>query len=173
MLYRWLPSWHPTKDYPQLAVNHLKTLSSTEAQLVHFNMLPLPNLISHIMSIWVCSTCKRFLYHWVVVKCIICYLASTLHHGLHLRCNMSSQLNITRFNDADWASHIHDHYSTFDYYLFLDPNLVSWHSRKQHIISKSPIKAKYRNMATLVAKISWLQTLLCELNIISSNTPII
>ncbi|RVW21952.1 Retrovirus-related Pol polyprotein from transposon RE1 [Vitis vinifera] len=110
--------------------------------------------------------------HWKAVKRILRYLAGTLHHGLHLQHSSNSYLNITGFYDADWASDVDDRHSTSGYCLFLGPNLVSWHSRKQHTISKSSTEAEYRSVATLVAEISWLQSLLKELNISSSTTPV-
>ncbi|RVW58924.1 putative mitochondrial protein [Vitis vinifera] len=105
--------------------------------------------------------------HWKAVKRILRYLAGTLHHGLHLQHSFNSHLNITGFCDADWASDVDDRHSTSGYCLFLGPNLVSWHSRKQHTVSKSSTEAEYRSVATLVAEISWLQSLLKELNISS------
>ncbi|RVW44415.1 Retrovirus-related Pol polyprotein from transposon RE1 [Vitis vinifera] len=111
--------------------------------------------------------------HWKAVKRILRYLAGTLHHGLHLQHSSNSYLNITGFCDADWASDVDDRHSTSGYCLFLGPNLVSWHSRKQHTVSKSSTEAEYRSVATLVAEISWLQSLLKELNISSSTTPVI
>ncbi|RVW15239.1 Retrovirus-related Pol polyprotein from transposon RE1 [Vitis vinifera] len=111
--------------------------------------------------------------HWKAVKRILRYLAGTLHHGLHLQHSSNSHLNITGFCDADWASDVDDRHSTSGYCLFLGPNLVSWHSRKQHTVSKSSTEAEYRSVATLVAEISWLQSLLRELNISSSTTPVI
>ena len=85
----------------------------------------------------------------------------------------NSHLNITGFCDADWASDVDDRHSTSRYYLFLGPNLVSWHSQKQHTVSKSSTEVEYQSIATLVAEISWLQSLLKELNISSSTTPVI
>ena len=111
--------------------------------------------------------------HWKAIKRILRYLAGTLHHGLHLQHSSNSHLNITGFCDADWALDVDDSHSTSGYCLFLGPNLVSWHSRKQHTVSKSSTEAEYRSVATLVAKISWLQSLLKELNISSSTTPVI
>ncbi|XP_034681071.1 uncharacterized mitochondrial protein AtMg00810-like [Vitis riparia] len=111
--------------------------------------------------------------HWKAVKRILHYLVGTLHHGLHLQHSFNSHLNITGFYDSDWASDVDDRHFTSGYYLFLGPNLVSWHSRKQHTVSKSSTEAEYQSVATLVAEISWLQSLLKELNISSSTTPVI
>lgn len=110
---------------------------------------------------------------WKVVKRILCYLASPLHLRLHLQRCFTSHFDLLSFCDANWASDVDDHHSTSLYCLFLSPNLVSWHSQKQHTISKSFTKAEYQSVTTLVAKISWLQSLLKELHISSSTTPII
>ena len=111
--------------------------------------------------------------HWKAVKRILNHLAGTLPHGLHLQHNSNSHLNLTGYFDADWASSIDDRHSTSGYCLFLSPNLVFWHSWKQHTVSKSSTEAEYRSVATLVTEISWLQSLLKELNISSSTTLVI
>jgi len=55
---------------------------------------------------------------------------------------------------------------------YLGPNLVSWRSRKQTVVSRSSTEAEYRNLAAPTADILWIQTLLKELKV-PHYTPII
>ncbi|RVW85693.1 Retrovirus-related Pol polyprotein from transposon RE2 [Vitis vinifera] len=44
-------------------------------------------------------------------------------------------------------------------------NLVSWSSKKQHVVSRSSTEAEYRSMALAIAKVYWLRMLFKELAI--------
>ena len=48
---------------------------------------------------------------------------------------------------------------------FLGNSLVSWKSKKQHIVSCSSIEAKYRAMANTTCEVTWLLALLKDLGI--------
>ncbi|XP_050908608.1 uncharacterized mitochondrial protein AtMg00810-like [Lathyrus oleraceus] len=76
--------------------------------------------------------------HWVVVKRILRYLKGTISHDIHL---LPLPLNITHsiqgFSDVDWASDPDDKRSTSGAYIYFDPNLISWWSKKQLVISRS------------------------------------
>ncbi|WVZ52469.1 hypothetical protein U9M48_003523 [Paspalum notatum var. saurae] len=50
------------------------------------------------------------------------------------------------------------------YDVFLGDNLVSWSSKRQNIVSRSSVEAKYRAVANAVAEASWLRQLLQELH---------
>ena len=93
----------------------------------------------------------------------------TIQYGLHLTC--SSTLNLVGFCDVDWASSLDDKRSTSDYCVYLGNNLVSWCSKKQHIVSRSSTEAEYRSLVRLTAEITWLTTLLSELRITFLRTP--
>ena len=41
-------------------------------------------------------------------------------------------------------------------------NLVSWKSKKQHVVSRSSAESEYRAMAHSVCEIMWIYQLLCE-----------
>jgi len=48
---------------------------------------------------------------------------------------------------------------------FLGPNLISWWSRKQHVITRSNTETEYHSLAQSFAEILWIQALLKELSI--------
>ncbi|XP_025616553.1 uncharacterized mitochondrial protein AtMg00810-like [Arachis hypogaea] len=73
--------------------------------------------------------------HWKAVKRILRYLAGTSNWGL--RFQRMSECRIYGFSDSDWGSDIDDRKSTSGFYVFLEPNLVSWSSRKQNAVSRS------------------------------------
>ncbi|WKA05169.1 hypothetical protein VitviT2T_023150 [Vitis vinifera] len=109
--------------------------------------------------------------HWKVVKRILRYLKDTLHHGLHLR--KSHTLDLVVFCDADWASDPNDRRSTSGFCVYFGSNLVTWQLKKQHTISRLSTKVEYRSLASLVAEITWLQSLLSEIKITLPTPPVI
>lgn len=72
--------------------------------------------------------------HWKAVKRILRYLASTLDHGLHIRA--SDKIFLTAYCDSDWAADLDDRRSVSGYCIFLGKSLVSWSSKKQHVVSR-------------------------------------
>ena len=70
------------------------------------------------------------------------------------------------FFDVDWASNKNDFTSTGAYIIYLGCSLISWSSKKQHIVARSSIEAEYRSVATTVAKLRWIiSSLLIELGV--------
>ncbi|KAJ1704596.1 hypothetical protein LUZ63_004375 [Rhynchospora breviuscula] len=107
--------------------------------------------------------------HWGAVKRILRFLCGTLHHGLHL--SSTSSLAINAYSDSDWAGSIDDRKSTSGFCVFLGKNLVSWCAKKQPTVSRSSTEAEYRCLALTCTEIMWLQYLLKELNIHTSQIP--
>ncbi|KAL5775315.1 hypothetical protein ACOSP7_012872 [Xanthoceras sorbifolium] len=112
--------------------------------------------------------------HWKAVKRILWYLQGTLTAGLHFtRLNSVSSLNLVAYSDADWASNPDDRKSTSGFCIFFGPNLVTWSAKKQHTISRSSTEAEYRSLASTVAELTWLKSLLQELRVPQPVIPTI
>ncbi|KAL6348536.1 hypothetical protein AAG906_013156 [Vitis piasezkii] len=62
---------------------------------------------------------------------------------------------------------------TYGYGVFLGRNLVSWSSKKQHVVSRSSTEAEYHSMALAIAEVYWLRMLFKELAIGLIHIPTI
>ena len=107
--------------------------------------------------------------HWKAVKCILCYLAGTTDFGLHIR---RSNNMVSAFCDSDWAD-LDDRKSVTGYCTFLGSNLISWCSKKQSIISRSSTEAEYRSLTLTASEVTWIMSLLSEINMLPPKPPTI
>lgn len=108
--------------------------------------------------------------HWQAVKRVLRYLKGTLSHGLSIL--KSNTLQIIAFSDVDWACCVDDRKSIAAYCVFIGDSLVSWSSKKQHVVSRSSTESEYRSLAHVAAEVSWIQSLLSEIGQPSQSTPI-
>lgn len=90
--------------------------------------------------------------HWKSVKRILRYLRRTLQYGLVVR--NSTNLSLTSFCDANWASDLDGKRYTSGACVFFGPNLVSWSSKKQRVIARSTTETEYRSLANVVSEIT-------------------
>jgi histone deacetylase 1/2 len=109
--------------------------------------------------------------HWAAVKRILRYVQSTLSFGLHIRPNPSGVLSA--YSDADWAGSPDDRRSTGGYAVFFGSNLIAWSARKQATVSRSSTEAEYKAVANATAELIWVQSLLRELRVSQSQSPVL
>jgi hypothetical protein len=79
--------------------------------------------------------------HWIAVKSTLHYLNHSITHGLLIRPCRNFQL--VAFLDAS------------GYYTFLGPNILSWNSKKQPIVSQSNTKAEYKALVNATVELTW------------------
>ena len=88
--------------------------------------------------------------HFVVVLRILCYVKGTSFHGLHF--SRHSSINLWAYSNADWAGDPTDRHSTTGDYFCLGDSLISWHNKKQTVVSCSSTEAEYRALVDLLRK---------------------
>ncbi|XP_020686522.1 uncharacterized protein LOC110102510, partial [Dendrobium catenatum] len=72
------------------------------------------------------------------LKRLLRYIKGTLHYGLPLTL---SNLQLSTYTDADWASDNADRKSISGFYTFLGDNQVSWEVKKQATVARSSTEA--------------------------------
>ncbi|XP_059668762.1 uncharacterized mitochondrial protein AtMg00810-like [Cornus florida] len=99
---------------------------------------------------FVVSVVSQFMHaprtaHMDAVYHILRYLKSC--PGLGLFYSSSKQVGLSCFNDADYAGSKINRCSTSGFYTFYGDHLISWKSKKQPVVLRSSVEAKYRAMA--------------------------
>ncbi|XP_061338842.1 uncharacterized mitochondrial protein AtMg00810-like [Gastrolobium bilobum] len=107
--------------------------------------------------------------HWKTVKRILRYLSGTVSHGFTI--NPSNNFHLAAYCDYDWDSDLDHRRSTSGFCIFLGSNLVTWSSKKQLVVNRSSTEAEYRCLASTVAELIWIQSLLSELQIRITRPP--
>ncbi|KAK8954463.1 hypothetical protein KSP39_PZI002722 [Platanthera zijinensis] len=101
--------------------------------------------------------------HLEAARRVLRYLKHAPGLGLFYRADSVSSLSC--FTDADFAGSLTDRRSTTGLCVFHGDHLVSWRSKKQHIVSRSSAESEYRAMAHGVTELIWLRSLLTELGL--------
>jgi len=96
--------------------------------------------------------------HWNIVIRILKYIKGS--YGKGLLCGHSNHSKVVCYLDVDWAGSLEN--LLLDSVLIGD-NLISWKSKKQHVVTSSSAEAKYRVMALATCELIWLKNLLKEL----------
>ena len=99
--------------------------------------------------------------HWDAVIRILRYIKSTPGQGVLYKNRGHTQ--VVGYADADSAGSPTDRRSTSGYCVFIGGNLISWKSKKQHVVARSSAEAEYRAMALETCELIWLRHLLQEL----------
>ena len=93
--------------------------------------------------------------HLKAVKRILRYLKGT--DNLCLFYPSGCPFNLVGFTDADYAQCTIDRKSASGMAQFLGPCLVSWASKKQHIVALSTAEAEYLDVASCYTQLLWLR----------------
>ncbi|WVY95774.1 hypothetical protein V8G54_027925 [Vigna mungo] len=141
----------------RLTIGALQYLTNTRLDIT-FSV----NKLSQFMS-------SPIIDHWQGIKRILRYLQGTIQHCLHIK--PSTDLDLTGFSDANWATSVDDRKFMAGQCVFLGETLVSWSSRKQKVVSRSSTESEYRALADLAAEIAWTHSLLYELRLPLPRKP--
>jgi len=99
--------------------------------------------------------------HWNAVIRILKYIKGSPGKGLLY--GHSNHSKVICYSDADWAGSLSSRRSTSGYCVLIGDNLISWKSKKQHVVARSSAEAEYRVMASVTCELIWLKHLLIEL----------
>ena len=93
--------------------------------------------------------------HWEALKRVISYLNTTKE--LWLTFGGGSKDLTEGFSDADWAGQ-KDRHSISGYSFYFRQGVISWSSKKQHIIALSSTKAEYIAQMHTAKEALWLRS---------------
>ncbi|GJR57150.1 retrovirus-related pol polyprotein from transposon RE1 [Tanacetum coccineum] len=107
--------------------------------------------------------------HWKTLIKVLKYIKLCLAQGLFIPTNTNFQLKA--YCDSDWDNCLNTRRSVTGFCIFLGSSLISWQSKKQTVVSRSSTEAEYRALADCTCEITWLLSLMKDLQIITS-TPV-
>ncbi|KAH9656898.1 reverse transcriptase Ty1/copia-type domain-containing protein [Citrus sinensis] len=106
--------------------------------------------------------------HMKAIMRILKYLKSNLGKEIIFSKNEDYN-NIKVYTDVDWAGLVSDRCSTSGYFTFVGGNLVTWRSKKQHVVACSSYEAEYRGMALGICEGLWISFILNDLGHLSQQ----
>ncbi|XP_072089855.1 uncharacterized mitochondrial protein AtMg00810-like [Arachis hypogaea] len=89
--------------------------------------------------------------HLEAVHYVLRYLKAA--PSQELLFSSKSKFHLSMYTDANWGSCLDTRRSTTSYYMFLGDSLVSWKRKKQDVVSKSSMEAKYRDLANAACEV--------------------
>ncbi|CAM8920409.1 unnamed protein product [Rhodiola kirilowii] len=157
----------------------------THSENVKMESFPYANAIGSIMYVMIStrpdlsyaiSVLSRYMSnpgyeHWLAVKLLVAYIASTLDIGLSYskRCN---ELDLIGYVDADFAREKDSRKSTTAYYFTFAKNCISWKSGLQSIVTLSTTESEYMVICDAFKDGIWLQGLVREAGLSNSVVTI-
>lgn len=108
---------------------------------------------------------------WIGCKRVLRYLKEAVDCGLMFK--QSNYLDLVTYSNADWSSDLDDRRSISGYCVFLGGNLISWHSKKQSVISKSSAESEYGAMDIACLEITWVCSVMKELDLKLLSSPLL
>ncbi|KAL4291084.1 hypothetical protein GQ457_14G008390 [Hibiscus cannabinus] len=94
-----------------------------------------------------------------------------VNNGIWFSPQNTDSFLLSAFSDADWGSDIDDRRSTTGYCILLGQHLISWCAKKQRAVSRSTAEAEYRSLADATAEVTWIQSVLSDMQISLKDTP--
>ncbi|XP_004300707.1 PREDICTED: uncharacterized mitochondrial protein AtMg00810-like [Fragaria vesca subsp. vesca] len=94
---------------------------------------------------------------------VLRYIKQTPGQGVLL--SSTGPLELRAFCDADWARCRDTRRFVSGYCVLIGNAHVSWKTKKQTTVARSSAEAKYRSMATTCCEVTWLLSILRDLNI--------
>ncbi|XP_019168541.1 PREDICTED: uncharacterized protein LOC109164467 [Ipomoea nil] len=108
--------------------------------------------------------------HMIAAHRILRYIKGSPGQGVFYPTN--NKLKLQAFSDSDWASCSETRRSVTGFCAFLGTSLISWCSKKQATVSKSSSEAEYRALAMTTCELQWLNSLLQDMQV-TTTEPII
>lgn len=96
-----------------------------------------------------------------IVYCILKFLKRS--PGKWLLFAKRGELLVEGYTYADWVGSKVDKRSTSGYFNFVGGNLVMWRSKKQKVVARSSVEAKFHGMAHGVCELLWIGHILRDL----------
>ena len=101
--------------------------------------------------------------HWNAALGLVAYLKGTKNHGILLGGGGSK---VVGYADSDWGSDEDDRMSVCGGIIFWGPSVLSWHSRKQNMISLSIAEAESHALVDVAKELIYVQRLVDDINMV-------
>ncbi|XP_019087389.1 PREDICTED: uncharacterized protein LOC109127270 [Camelina sativa] len=102
-------------------------------------------------------------FHLQAVHKILRYLKGTIGQSLFYGTN--DDFSVRGFTDADWGACPDSQRSVSGFAIFIGQSLVSWRSKKQHMVSLSSAESEYRAMSIATKELIWFTYILKALRV--------